>query len=137
MPVIVGFENIFSVCNLVLYACLLYTPVKLKEVILNLLRNAADAVDNRSTDKRVHLFAACDISSGQILLKIQDSGCGIPKEHLSDIFTPFVTYKQGGTGLGLAITDRIVTAHHGKISVESMPCLLYTSFTKSTFFPAR
>ena len=95
--------------------------VKLKEVILNLLRNAADAVDNRSTDKRVHLFAACDISSGQIFLKIQDSGCGIPKEHLSDIFTPFVTYKQGGTGLGLAITDRIVTAHHGKISVESMP----------------
>ena len=95
--------------------------MKLKEVILNLLRNATDAVNTISLPGTVSLSASCDTTCSQIILKIHDSGCGIPKDHLADIFTPFVTYKQGGTGLGLAIAKRIVTAHHGDISAESLP----------------
>lgn len=102
--------------------------IKLKEVILNLLRNAADAVDSQSCAGTISLFAACDIPANQIILKVRDSGCGIPEEHLADIFTPFVTYKQGGTGLGLAIANRIITAHHGRISAESTPGI-GTTFT--------
>lgn len=89
-------------------------PVKLREVFLNLLRNAKEAIhgagsirlEARHTDSTIHIT-------------IRDSGCGIPEEYLSDIFTPFVTHKTGGTGLGLAIAKRTVESHNGNISVSS------------------
>lgn len=88
--------------------------IKLKEVFLNLLRNASDATPQNGT---IRLDATCDL--GNITISIQDSGCGIEAEYLDDLFTPFVTHKQGGTGLGLAIVKRTVEAHHGTIQVES------------------
>jgi len=52
-------------------------------------------------------------------IRIEDTGCGIPKENLSHIFSPFFTTREEGTGLGLAITKRIIEDHGGSISVES------------------
>jgi len=56
-----------------------------------------------------------------VVLSIQDSGIGIPKEHMSKIFTPFFTTKKmgKGTGLGLAVTYGIVKMHRGDIRVKS------------------
>lgn len=90
--------------------------IKLKEVFLNLLRNAAEAV---GADGVIKLSASR--SGTEVIVTITDNGCGIAPDKLDDIFTPFVTYKQGGTGLGLAIAKQTVEAHKGHISLTSIP----------------
>lgn len=88
--------------------------VKLQEVILNLLKNAKDAVPSDGT---IRLSASAN--ENQLTICISDNGCGIPSEHLESIFDAFVTHKSGGTGLGLSIAKRVVEAHKGTISVSS------------------
>ena len=87
---------------------------KIQEVFRNLLKNALDAA---MPDKTIYLEA---LSLGnEVLIRIQDTGCGIDSSKLPTIFDPFVTYKKNGTGLGLSICDQIVKAHKGKIAVKS------------------
>ena len=88
--------------------------VKLKQVVLNVLRNAYEA---SFPDQKIYLEAFSDEEN--VTISIRDTGCGISKEHLSSIFEPFVTHKKDGTGLGLAICDHIIKAHYGRISVDS------------------
>ncbi len=61
------------------------------------------------------------MENNQIIIQIEDTGCGISKEHLSKLFTPFFTTKKEvkGVGLGLAVSYGIIQRHHGKISVKS------------------
>lgn len=92
-------------------------PVKLRQALLNLLRNAWESISHPDGKIIFHAFA----TSEKICITIQDNGCGIPVEHLQHIFTPFVTYKQNGNGLGLAITRQIILAHNGQIQVHSTP----------------
>lgn len=99
--------------------------VKLKEVYLNLLKNAADAV---SAGGSIYFHAYTD--NGNVIVTVKDDGCGIHKEDIADIFEPFVTHKQGGTGLGLAVSSRIVKAHGGALLVQSDP-YVSTVFTVS------
>ncbi len=89
---------------------------KLQEVFLNLLKNALDAARPNHSIR----FTARMEGEG-VMIKVQDTGCGIAKEQLPTIFEPFVTYKKQGTGLGLAICDNVIKAHGGTISVESEP----------------
>lgn len=88
--------------------------IKLKEVLLNLLRNAKEAVGSNGT---IHLSA--DHTDNFLTIHIQDNGCGITPEQIHSIFDPFVTHKTNGTGLGLAISKKIIEAHNGTITVES------------------
>lgn len=88
--------------------------VKLKEVILNLLRNAKEAV---ASDGSITLCAYQ--KDAHLHIEIQDNGCGIEEEALLHIFEPFVTYKQGGTGLGLAISKQVALAHGGSLTAFS------------------
>jgi signal transduction histidine kinase len=89
---------------------------KISRVYDNLLKNAIDAmpeggkltVKSYMDDKALHISFA-------------DTGIGIDSEHLHKLFTPLFTTKAKGMGFGLAICHRIVEAHKGKISVESMP----------------
>lgn len=99
--------------------------VKLQEVILNLLKNAKDAVGSHGT---IRLFA--ETAENHLTIQISDNGCGIPSEHLETIFDAFVTYKSGGTGLGLSIAKRVVEAHGGNISVSSVTGQGTTFFIK-------
>lgn len=104
--------------------------MKLKEVLLNLLKNALEALDDESNVCAVHdsnapsparitLHASSD--DRQLKIQVSDTGCGISKEQEAHIFTPFVTYKTGGTGLGLSIAKEIIEAHHGTLEVSSIP----------------
>ena len=89
--------------------------LKLKEVLRNLLRNAYEA---SLPDKTIYLDASATEDS--LILRVQDTGCGISEAQLPTIFDPFVTYKKNGTGLGLAICKHIVEAHNGDIQVDSV-----------------
>lgn len=89
--------------------------IKLEEVLLNLLKNAQDAV---GTSGKISLRAHRQPDA--LLILIQDDGCGISQEYLDSIFEPFITYKTNGTGLGLALSKRIVETHDGSLSVSSI-----------------
>lgn len=91
---------------------------QLKQVFINLLNNAAEAMEE-SEKKKIDIFLEDGNSS--LMIKIKDYGCGIPKENMSKLFTPFFTTKKigKGTGLGLAIAYGIIKMHKGDIKVKS------------------
>lgn len=88
--------------------------VKLREVFMNLLKNAADSISSTGSIR----LEAC-FKNHLLQVTVSDTGCGIPQEHLETIFDPFVTYKSDGTGLGLAIVKRTIEAHAGTVDVVS------------------
>ena len=96
---------------------------KISQVFMNILMNAIHAIENEGTIELVtrHVKEGRRVSDEFVEIRISDSGCGIPKAHLSKIFDPFFTTKPvgEGTGLGLSITYDIVKAHGGHIQVES------------------
>jgi PAS domain S-box-containing protein len=94
---------------------------KLRQVFLNLLTNASDAMPRGGT---LTLRASAVTSQGglpAVRMEVADTGVGIPTEALPRVMEPFFTTKEEGkgTGLGLAICRRIVQEHHGKIEVVS------------------
>ena len=89
-------------------------PDQLRQVLINLIQNAADALPDGGT-----LTLTTQAHDGHLELTVTDTGKGIPKELLPKIFDPFVTTKPTGTGLGLAMVQTIVRAHHGTISAAS------------------
>lgn len=91
-------------------------PVKLKQVIINLLKNAYEAVE---CDKGIIRISLCRFSN-YIQLHIIDNGYGIPEDFAKNLFTPFTTSKSNGTGLGLAISKQIIESHNGSISFTSV-----------------
>lgn len=96
---------------------LLIDRVKMRQALLNLLRNARESIEHPHGKISVRLKN----TSHGICISIQDNGCGMTQKQLDTIFSPFVTYKSGGTGLGLAITRQIIEAHSGHIEVTSSP----------------
>ncbi|MFN7208980.1 MAG: ATP-binding protein, partial [Aggregatilineales bacterium] len=93
---------------------------QLKQVLLNLVINAMEAMPNGGT----LTLATADVQhDGQpyIELSVADTGVGIPSEQLRQIFDPLFSTKPNGTGLGLAISHNIITSHGGQIHVESRP----------------
>jgi len=87
---------------------------KLKQVFLNIILNAAQAMEGSGK-----LTISTIIDKKHIKVKIQDTGPGIPPENMGKLFSPFFTTKEKGTGLGLAISYGIVERHGGKIDVDS------------------
>ena len=88
-------------------------PTELEHVFTNLFANAIHEMQGKGT-LRVQL----DHDDRQIIVRVSDTGRGIPSEHLSSIFDPFFSTKRSGSGMGLAFVRRIVKTHHGKIEVE-------------------
>ncbi len=92
---------------------------QMKQVFLNVLLNAIQATsDNGRISVKTRPFIK---PGGERYAQIEftDTGCGIPGEHLEDIFNPFFTMKSTGSGLGLSISHQIVQDHQGYIEVES------------------
>ncbi len=93
---------------------------RLAQLFLNLLVNAAQAIDEGDAEKHRIRVATCTGEDGWAAIEVSDTGAGIPSELLPRIFDPFFTTKPGvGTGLGLSICHSIVTGLGGRIEVES------------------
>ncbi len=92
--------------------------IKLEEVLLNLLKNALEAIPSSNSHGFISLKAECITNT--LIITIKDNGCGISANQLESIFEPFTTYKPNGTGLGLSLSKRIIEAHGGTISVSSI-----------------
>jgi len=108
-------------------------PGQIRQALLNLIRNAADAMPDGGTitlrvrhvtdDRRPETGSVAGPPSPVEYLEIAvaDTGMGIPAENEGKIFEPFFTTKEGGTGLGLAIARQIVVDHGGSLTCESAP----------------
>jgi signal transduction histidine kinase len=99
-------------------------PDYLKQVFLNLVLNAIDAMGEQGGTLRVR--TALDQMTGRdhqllsaVRIEVSDTGEGIPPEILDHIFEPFVTTKKTGTGLGLSISYGLIEAYNGRITVTS------------------
>lgn len=90
--------------------------VKLEEVFLNVLKNAKEAIDETGS-----ITLSAKRKKDTLIIQCKDNGCGIADDKIDNIFTPFMTSKEDGTGLGLPLSKRIIEAHNGTISVESIP----------------
>lgn len=91
---------------------------RIKQVIMNLLSNAAAATDETGV-LSVQLKDVSSENKSWIRCEVKDNGSGISKANQKRIFEPFFTAKQNGTGLGLALVYQIIQAHNGKLGVES------------------
>ena len=89
-------------------------PTQIQQVLVNLAKNAAQAMTTGGA-----LTMATGETSDGVWVSVADTGGGIPQEQISRIFEPFYTTKKKGTGLGLMIVQRIVSAHNGRIELES------------------
>jgi signal transduction histidine kinase len=88
----------------------------LRQVLENLLRNGAEAIEGKGT-----LTIETDVIDRFLVIRVKDTGHGIPGEIQSKLFEPFFTTKANGTGLGLATSQQIVFEHNGHLVVESQP----------------
>ena len=100
--------------------CILRVDRKqMEQLFINLVNNSVDAMPDGG---HLHLALERDLAAGRWLVKLSDTGSGIPADILSKVFKPmFTTKPEGkGTGLGLAICREIVRAHGGEIHVDSV-----------------
>ncbi|MDD2581062.1 MAG: ATP-binding protein [Desulfuromonadaceae bacterium] len=94
----------------------------LKQVFINIFINAGQAMQELQQGDLLIVTTPSDDPAGGVVIKISDSGGGVPEEQLGKLFDPFFTTKgTGGTGLGLSVSYGIVQAHGGTIAAESAP----------------
>ncbi len=86
----------------------------LRRVFTNLMTNAVQAMPDGGK-----LEISSSIKESTIVISVQDTGIGIPKENMSKLFKPLFTTKSKGSGFGLAVSKRLVEVHNGRIEVES------------------
>ncbi len=91
---------------------------QMRQVVLNIILNAADAMPQGG---KIRVRSSFEPKASQAILRISDTGPGIPAEIQDKMFEPFFTTKKTGTGLGLAIAYGIMERHKGSLKVESAP----------------
>jgi two-component system NtrC family sensor kinase len=91
---------------------------QMEQVFINFLMNALEAIQGQG---QVSVRTYKDEDNKRVVVEIEDSGMGIPQEHLERIFEPFFSTKSKGTGLGLAVNYGIIQKHGGQIRVGSQP----------------
>ena len=91
--------------------------VQLQQVILNLLVNAAEAMDSTTRRDRVLTVTSDQQQPSNVLITVEDSGPGMEPKDIERIFEPFYTTKPNGMGMGLAICRSIIQSHDGRLFV--------------------
>lgn len=97
----------------------LVDKVQIQQVLLNLIRNAIDAMSE--TERRELLLSSNPGPDRSVQINVADTGSGIAPEMASQLFQPFVTTKRQGMGVGLSISKTIIDAHGGRLWVEPNP----------------
>ena len=98
---------------------ILADKVQIQQVLLNLFRNAIEAVAQGV--RRELLVASRPSANGMVEVSVADTGTGISPDIAEQLFQPFVTTKPQGMGVGLSISRTIIEAHGGQIWTESNP----------------
>ncbi|MCU1267582.1 MAG: hypothetical protein JWM21_3900 [Acidobacteria bacterium] len=94
----------------------------LRQALLNLLRNGAEAIPENAIERQVVVTYSSGQDAGgnsSVVLEIKDTGTGIPATDLQRIFFPFVTTKANGHGIGLALAHRVITEHGGTLTAAN------------------
>jgi signal transduction histidine kinase len=89
---------------------------KIKQVVWNLMINAAEAMPNGG---KLALSTSFSEDKKSVVIDITDTGKGIPQENINKLFDPFFTTKESGSGLGLAVSYGIIQQHQGHIKATS------------------
>ena len=111
----IDFKVILRKSNLVINADL----EMIEQVLINLVKNAIEAVKDSSEPKIKILADQNDNLS--VVISVCDNGPGIPEENLGNIFIPFFSTKKEGSGIGLSLSRQIMKLHRGRIDVETEP----------------
>lgn len=99
---------------------LLCDEIQIKQVILNICKNAVDAMTDEAEPK-LDIITGYDEKKNEMFIKIKDNGKGMSQEVLEKVGTMFYTTKKNGTGLGLNMCNKIIKEHRGRIKIESKP----------------
>lgn len=99
---------------------LMIDPLLIEQVLLNLLKNAIDAMEH-ATVRRIDVLVRRSLLDGMAEFAVIDRGSGIPDEYFANLFEPFFTTKPEGMGMGLNICRSIIEFHQGRLSVEKNP----------------
>lgn len=94
-------------------------PDQLKEVLVNLVINACEAMERGGTIRIEELVSKGPTGNREAVIRVCDNGPGIPAAIRDKVFDPFFTTKEEGTGLGMSIAKRILTEHHGWIDIAA------------------
>lgn len=97
------------------------------QVVLNLLKNAMQAIGSEQPDGRIELEAYCNPDES-VIIEVSNNGPAIPPEEVEHIFVPFFTTKEGGSGIGLSISRQIMRLSGGSIVLKSNPAIKKTTF---------
>jgi signal transduction histidine kinase len=110
----VNFESSYSSSEFEVRA----DPRLLRQAILNLLRNAVEAIPDKQNDRRVIVRTSTETANAQrwVIASIRDTGGGIAQSDLPKVFIPFFTTKASGHGVGLPLAHRIITQHGGTLA---------------------
>jgi len=92
-------------------------PHLIEQVMLNLITNAARAMENGNGSKKIEVKSFSKNNS--VCISVSDSGPGVPQKHRNKIFDPFFTTNEDGQGIGLNIAQRIIADHNGSISLDN------------------
>lgn len=95
--------------------------IQLQQVVLNLVRNAFEAMANTADDRRALTIQTCVLSGPQVQVVVRDTGEGLSPDQLRRAFDPFFTTKPAGLGMGLPISQSIIEAHGGRLWAEANP----------------
>ena len=98
---------------------LLTDPLRLEQILVNLLQNALDASEGLPV-RQVQLSTVWNPQSRRVRLVVRDSGTGFPEAILKRAFEPYVTTKARGTGLGLAVVKKIADDHGARIDLKNI-----------------
>lgn len=101
---------------------------QIQQILINLLKNSIESLSATAKEDKVIFMKAFYNERGKAVIQVSDNGKGISTEYIDQIFVPFFTTKEKGSGIGLSLSRQIMHAHHGTLSVYSVPYLV-TVFT--------